>query len=503
MMITGRLHHAMGAIALLLGANLMSAHAEFTDMGLNLIGVDSGSVDWGDYNNNGRPDILLTGYDSQFNPVTKIYRNNGDGTFLDINAQLPGVSSGRAVWGDFNNDGYPDILIVGNDANFQPIAKVFRNNGDRTFTDINAGLTGVAYGSASWGDYNGDGFLDILLTGYNANFESVAIVYRNNQNGTFLNIGAALTGVSSSSAAWGDFNGDGRQDILLSGWDGSQLVSKVYRFDGGFTFTDIGAGLTGLDYSSVAWADFDGNGKLDILMTGFDDDFNAVTLIYRNNGDGTFTETSAELTGVGDGSVAVADFDRDGRLDILLTGANNNFEPVSLLYRNNGDGTFAAVDAGLTGVSQGSAAWGDFNKNGSPDLLLAGWSGNGPVTKLYRNDHAPADDDDGDDEEEPIDEEPEEPVGPTVTERIESLLDQVHSLAAARRINNGIANAATNQLGNVLRSYGKGNLNAACSQLTGFMNLIQGQINARKLNANDGQALIDAANATKAAIGCS
>ncbi len=155
-----------------------------------------------------------------------------------------------------------------------------------TFTDIEAGLPGVVAGSVAWGDYDNDGDLDILLTGYAGSTGyggsgCVSRVYRNN-NGTFTDIDAGLQGVFNSSVAWGDYDNDGDLDILLAGRDGSALVSRVYRNDNG-TFTDIDAGLPGVEEASVAWGDYDNDGDLDILLTGHNGSA-LVSRVYRNDG---------------------------------------------------------------------------------------------------------------------------------------------------------------------------------------------------------------------------
>jgi hypothetical protein len=244
--------------------------ALFSEVDAGLTGVWASSVAWGDYDNDGRLDILLTG-GTYTPPVAKIYHNNGNGTFTDIGAGLRGVDFSSVAWGDYDNDGRLDILLTGEGGYSTFIAKVYHNNGDGTFTDINAGLPGVVDSSVAWGDYDNDGRLDILLTGSAAS-GYIAKVYHNNGDGTFTDIGAGLTGVYASSVAWGDYDNDGRLDILLTGSIGyPNSIAKVYHNNSNGTFTDIGAGLTGVEYSSVAWGDYDNDGWLDILLTGYAD----------------------------------------------------------------------------------------------------------------------------------------------------------------------------------------------------------------------------------------
>ncbi|HSH04347.1 MAG TPA: FG-GAP-like repeat-containing protein [Anaerolineae bacterium] len=306
----------------------------FTDIGAGLTGVYGGSesnVAWGDYDNDGDLDILLTGRDSLGNRLAKVYQNNA-GSFTDIGAGLTGVESSSVAWGDYDNDGDLDILLTGFGLGGARLATVYENNAG-TFTDIGAGLTGVWQGNVAWGDYDNDGDLDILLTGEDSGGNPVTTVYENNA-GTFTDIGAGLTAVRVSSVAWGDYDNDGDLDILLTGWvSGGTRVATVYENNAG-TFTDIGAGLTKVRLSSVAWGDYDNDGDLDILLTGEDNFGNPVTTVYENNA-GTFTDIGAGLTAVDISSVAWGDYDNDGDLDILLTGVDSGSNRVAKVYRNN------------------------------------------------------------------------------------------------------------------------------------------------------------------------
>ena len=126
----------------------------------------------------------------------------------------------------------------------------------QVFTDTGAVLTGVSNSSVSWGDYDNDMDMDVLVTGFTGSVK-IAKIY-NNDHGTFTEIAAELTGVDFSSAAWGDYDGDGDLDLLLTGYADNPpfYSSKIYRNDSG-SFTDINAGLTGVQSGSVAWGDYD------------------------------------------------------------------------------------------------------------------------------------------------------------------------------------------------------------------------------------------------------
>lgn len=171
---------------------------------------------------------------------------------------IPGAYYSSVAWGDYDNDGDLDFLLMGSGT-----VKIFRNDSG-VFTDINAGLASISMGSAEWGDYDNDGDLDILITG-----SSKTYIYRND-SGTFtLQSGIILTGVSLGSGKWGDYDNDGDLDILLAGNSNTGAISKIYRNNGDNTFTEqTGISLIGVISSSVAWGDYDNDGNLDILLTG-------------------------------------------------------------------------------------------------------------------------------------------------------------------------------------------------------------------------------------------
>ncbi len=349
----------------------------FEDSGISLTGVMSGSVAWGDYDNDGYLDILLTG-NTVSDEISRVYKNNGDGTFSNSGISFTGVFASSVAWGDYDNDGYLDILLTG-DTGTAPRSRIYKNNGDGTFSYVVISLTQVTQGSVAWGDYDNDGDLDILLTGVSVS-DVISRIYKNNGDGTFSNSGISLIGVRDCSAAWGDYDNDGYLDILLTG----DYETKIYKNNGDGTFSNSGISLPEVNFGSAAWGDYDNDGYLDILLTG-DTESVKISKIYKNNGDGTFSDSGISLIAVEDGSVVWGDYNNDGYLDILLTGDTGSVQ-ISKIYKNNGDGTFSDSGISLPGVFLSSVAWGDYDNDDDLDILFTGYSDSGDrISKIYKN----------------------------------------------------------------------------------------------------------------------
>jgi hypothetical protein len=375
-------------------ALLCAAVAPFTDIGAGLPGVWRGSLAWADYDNDGDLDIAILGEAYTEPPegtyVASIYRNDGDGVFTDINAGLQGCSTAYLAWGDYDNDGDLDLGVSSGTTWWFGETWIYRNDGG-SFVAVDAGVPQGVGGRLAWGDYDGDGDLDL----------AVGRMIFMNIGGTFYDIGAVLPEVNARALAWGDYNNDGDLDLAIAGdygyrFDGERhfhlLETRVFR-NHLWTFTDIGARLPGSD--SLAWGDYDNDGDLDLAAAGWKDDYyweeggerpvqTYIAAIYRNDG-GTFTDIHAGLPAVADCCVAWGDYDNDGAPDLVLAGHTIGYQYVSDVYRNDG-GSFTAINVGLPGVGEVCVAWGDYDNDGAVDLVGSFYDTDWHyVTRIYRN----------------------------------------------------------------------------------------------------------------------
>lgn len=403
----------------------------------------SGGVALIDYDRDGWPDIYFTNSVSVEMALagkksrSALYHNNHDGTFTDV-TEKAGVGNPcwamGAVVGDYNNDGWPDLLVTC----FGGVI-LYRNNGDGTFTDVTkeAGLAGDKKWAtgAAFGDYDADGYVDLIVTHYaDLTLDSLPafgslktckyrgldvqcgprglngspdILYHNNHDGTFTDV-SKKTGLDSSqkylglTAVWSDFNGDGLLDLFIAN-DGQS--NFLYKNDGKAHFTDIAfsAGVAvsqdGNEQANmgIALGDIRHDGRFSIAESHFSDEY---TALFRNDGGMNFTDASY-VSGIAQSTVpyvgwgnAFFDFDNDGWLDLIqvnghvypqvdnIKGGSRYLEP-KLLFLNQRDGTFRDISK-LVGpalqipqVSRGLAI-GDLFNDGRLEIVIENLKG-GPM----------------------------------------------------------------------------------------------------------------------------
>ena len=394
------------------GFSSVFAEQQFTDVSstVGLVHVRQkswGNPIWGDINNDGYLDLIVPCHGLAASGGPFVYLNNAGQSFSDIRATC-GIHKGPTLddgdwhgyaFGDFDQDGNLDVYIAegakGQKGGTTKRDLLFQGHGDGTFSYVSdtAGLeTSMNRGrSPFWVDYNNDGFLDLFMKnhlGYN-------VLYQGQSNGTLAPSanGGGLADATSkgigSIVSFADYDNDGLMDVVITGDSNAQELDHN-QGDGTFVNVTAASGIgTKAHGKGIAWGDYNNDGFIDLFIArgqlGRPD---KGTSLYRNNGDGTFTDVTVSAGLDVDATCWAGvwgDYDNDGSLDLFVTtsgstgnGANNG----NFLFHNNGDGTFTnvATAAGVAmedGVSlHKGASWADYNNDGFLDLMVKDGVGN-------------------------------------------------------------------------------------------------------------------------------
>jgi hypothetical protein len=397
-----------------------------------------------DYDQNGLLDLYLVNgaatrvYTPKQSLRSALYRNNGDGTFTDV-TEKAGVGAeglfgmGVAV-GDYDNDGFPDLLVLGYGR-----CILYHNNGNGTFSDVtaHAGVenSGRWASSAAWFDYDNDGRLDLIVVNYvdwspERNFYcgdrgpgmrsychpddfhgQPSTLYHNNGDGTFTDVtkssGVGAKAGNGLGVVTFDYDNDGWQDIFVSN---DHMPNYLFHNNRDGTFREVGY-LAGVSVSADGQfeagmgtdaADTTGSGRMDLIVAHLD---MQLARVYQNLGDGTFEDAtfrsklSYATYHISTFGARFMDYDNDGARDLFMANGHVldnieryhtdvHYEEPKLMFRNQGHGVFENVspklgaDFLLPRVSRGAAV-GDFDNDGDLDILV---NNCGQAPQLLRND---------------------------------------------------------------------------------------------------------------------
>jgi alpha-tubulin suppressor-like RCC1 family protein len=278
------------------------------------------------------------------------------------------LREGGAAWGDVDGDSRPDLAVTGSHypgGGGGPVAitRVYRQQADGSFVQAPITLPGTAHGEVAWADVDSDGRLDLLVAG-----EAGSRLFLSDGAAGLVDRGLDLPAAEARQAVVADLDLDGRPDLILAS---AQSTVVLWQTAAG-AFVEAIRPLPALTDGAVAVADLDGDGWLDIAMVGSSAG-TAVGMVWRNQSDRTFVAVDSGLPATRGGDLAFADWDADGWVDAAVCG-REPFSPYGALriLHNRGDGTFAEVPGTFTPLSAARLAWADLDANGYPELVAVG-----------------------------------------------------------------------------------------------------------------------------------
>ncbi len=382
---------------LVMAIGLVNASFIMVEPGVPMLG--NANLAFGDYDNDGDLDLITIGshrIEGVPSNQARLYRNDGNWQFSLTDFVFGDFVSGGVSWGDFDNDGWLDVVLSGSPfaSAFAASMTLFRNNAGQGFTQVAYPFHNRAYSNHVWADVDNDFDLDIIAIGNNRSLDMFGDlgIYFNHGAGAFQydtlpylpDFLASFTGYLSAT----DFDRDGYLDLSVSAarvyggiassgtrvW--RQTTSGLYE---DFLGNEIGGG------SGFEWFDYDSDGDLDFVYTGYQANIGDATILLRSY-DGAFASVQHSFPNISDGDVVAADYDNDGYEDLFITGGIS-MSTIANLYRNLGNRNFLEAGLGLQPVGRSYAFWADLDNDNDLDLIYTGRAMDN-YTMFYRNDTA-------------------------------------------------------------------------------------------------------------------
>ena len=363
----------------LVGTSEVDVIADEENSFLGIPSLSNSSIDWGDFDRDGDQDFAVMGYSALFGSVTRVYRNE-NGVFVNHNAGLDGRVLGQVKWIDYNKDGYIDLIVSGLDVNEQPSSTIYKNIDGQIFTpSIELTLPNLFETSMDSGDLDNDGDIDFVINGRNIDNQWKKYIFM--REGDFL-VQAENSNVDSFSENGFDgiikivdIHTDGDQDIIGVG-DGPLFKVNTLIKDNN-------------DFYNYSWNHLN-NPALEV----FDQ-----TIYYMGERDNTYQIWTSDINsgyssqnlvenveGLEFGDIAIGDYDNDGSPDLLVNGESDTADAETHLYNISGDGRYVEnTEITFPGFRNSTAKWVDYDNDGDLDLFLSGTTANGEATQLYRN----------------------------------------------------------------------------------------------------------------------
>lgn len=294
----------------------------------------------------------------------------------------PQTRVGCSSWADYDGDGDPDLLYAGLDSSGGLRTRLYALNGAMLTEDLSQSFPPLLNAASAWADFDGDGDLDLALAGDSARMHPLLCIFRNNA-GTLTRLALGLPGLSHPDLKWADLDQDGDLDLVAAGWNPARFSHGLWiRNLGGGQFSASGVPeLEGLDLPRLAVGDLDGDGRVDVALSGSRRQSGPVLHVLRNLGGWNFDDLPIQVPGTADGSLAFGAHNLNAGLELLVSG---HAPAPSLAIGTLAFGQVQPVPHNLPALSNGDAVWLDFDQDGDRDVVLAGRIDGVPQTRIYR-----------------------------------------------------------------------------------------------------------------------